>query len=130
MNKCIKILPFTKELFDQEDLAKKAARILKGILKARSGQLTHISHKMKGNPDGNYKLVQRFLKQVDLKQILLRLFQDQAEFVIGDPTEMPRSQAKRTEYVGTLSDGRTRGYWLLTLATPFRGRAIPCSFVT
>ena len=107
MNKCIKILPFTKELFDQEDQAKKAARILHGILKARSGRLTHISHKMKGNPAGNYKLIQRFLKQVDLKQTLLRLFQDQAEFVIGDPTEMERSQAKRTEYVGTLSDGST-----------------------
>lgn len=130
MNKCIKILPFTKELFDQEAQAKKAARILHGVLKARSGRMTHIAHQMKGNPAGNYKLIQRFLKQVDLKPILLRLFQEQAEFVIGDPTEMERSQARKTAYVGTLRDGSTRGYWLLTLATPFRGRAIPCSFVT
>ncbi len=130
MNKCIKILPFTKELFDQEEQARKAARILHGVLKARSGRMTHIAHKMKGKPAGNYKQIQRFLKQVDLKQILLRMFQEEAEFVIGDPTEMERSQARKTEYVGTLSDGSTRGYWLLTLATPFRGRAIPCSFVT
>jgi hypothetical protein len=60
----------------------------------------------------------------------LRLFQEQAEFVIGDPTEMARSPAKKTEYVGKLSDGSTLGYWLLLLATPLRGRAIPCSFVT
>jgi hypothetical protein len=130
MNKCIRILPFTKELFDQEDQAKKAARIMEGILKAHSGRLTTISHKMKGNPAGNYKLIQRFIKQVDLKGVLLRLFQEQAEFVIGDPTEMERSQAKKTAYVGKLSDGNTLGYWLLLLATPFRGRAIPCSFVT
>jgi len=49
--------------------------------------------------------------------------------VIGDPTEMPRPQAKRTEYVGTLKDAETRGYWLLLMATPYCGRAIPCGFV-
>jgi len=49
--------------------------------------------------------------------------------VIGDPTEMPRPQAKKTEYVGTLSDGETNGYWLMVLATPYHGRAIPCGFV-
>ena len=42
---------------------------------------------------------------------------------------MPRPQAKKTEYVGTLSDGETKGYWLMILATPYRGRAIPCGFV-
>ena len=130
MNKCIRILPFTQELFDQEGQAKKAAPILHGILEAHSGRLTTISPKMKGNPAGNYKLIQRFIKHLDLKDVLLRLFQEQAEFVIGDPTEMARSQAKKTEYVGKLSDGSTLGYWLLLLATPLRGRAIPCSFVT
>jgi len=60
----------------------------------------------------------------------LRMFREDASFVIGDPTEMPRPQAKKTEYVGTLSDGETSGYWLLLLATPYHGRAIPCSFVS
>ena len=27
-------------------------------------------------------------------------------------------------------DGKTKGFWLLTLATPFRGRALPFHFVT
>jgi hypothetical protein len=31
--------------------------------------------------------------------------------------------------VGTLSDGKTAGYWLMVLSTPFRGRSLPCSFV-
>lgn len=43
---------------------------------------------------------------------------------------MPRPQAKKTEYVGTLSDEETSGYWLLLLATLFHGRAIPCHFVS
>jgi hypothetical protein len=47
-----------------------------------------------------------------------------------DPTEIERPGAKKTEYVGLLRDGKTRGFWLLTLATPMRGRAIPCHFVT
>jgi hypothetical protein len=32
--------------------------------------------------------------------------------------------------VGTLSDGETRGYWLMLLATPYQGRASPCGFVS
>jgi hypothetical protein len=67
---------------------------------------------------------------VDLKSTLLRLYQEEAEFVIGDPTEMPRHKAPKTDYVGKLKDGETPGYWLLVLSTPFRGRALPFSFVT
>jgi hypothetical protein len=61
---------------------------------------------------------------------LLRLFQEEAEFVLGDPTEMPRYKAPKTSYVGTLSDDKTPGYWLMVLSTPFRGRAIPFHFIT
>ena len=32
--------------------------------------------------------------------------------------------------VGILSDGETKGYWLMLLAMPFHGRAIPCGFVS
>ena len=32
--------------------------------------------------------------------------------------------------MGTLADGKTKGFWLLTLATPFRGRALPFHFIT
>jgi hypothetical protein len=58
----------------------------------------------------------------------LRLFREEADFAIGDPTEMPRPQAKKTGYIGTLSNGETKGYWLVLLATPYHGRAIPCGF--
>ena len=43
---------------------------------------------------------------------------------------MPRPGARKTANGGTLKDGKTLGYWLLVLSTPFRGRAIPFHFVT
>ena len=113
-----------------EETAGKAKEIIEGILKARSPRLSDIAREMSGREEVNYKRIQRFLASNLPQQALLRLFQEEAPFVIGDPTEMPRPQAKKSKYVGTLSDGKTNGYWLLTLATPFHGRAIPCHFVS
>jgi hypothetical protein len=56
--------------------------------------------------------------------------QESASFVIGDPTEMPCPEAKKTDYVGALSDSQVSGYWLLFLSTAFHGRSIPCGFVS
>jgi len=42
----------------------------------------------------------------------------------------PDNSAVRTGYVGTLMDGETKGFWMLTLATPPRGRVIPFHFLT
>jgi hypothetical protein len=129
MDKFTQLLPFVQDLFDEPAIARKATRIIDGILKGRSPRLSDISRAMDGNETTNYKCLQRFLDTQDLSEVLLRLFREEAPFLIGDPTEMPRPQAKKTEYVGTLSDGETQGYWLLLLATPYHGRAIPCGFV-
>ena len=129
MDKCINFSEFMRYVFDDEKLAEQGAAIVKGLLEAQSPRLTNISEKMDGNSSRNYKLIQRFLKKVDLKRLLLRLYQEDAEFVIGDPTEMERYKAPKTSYVGTLSDGKTPGYWLMVLSTPFRGRSLPCLFV-
>lgn len=130
MDKCIKFDEFMRYLFDDEKLVKKADQILQAMLDAQSPRMTNIAEKMEGNSAGNYKAIQRFLGEIDLKQVLVRLYQEEAEFVIGDPTEMARHKAPKTAYVGTLSDGKTPGYWLMVLSTPFRGRAIPFSFIT
>ena len=130
MDKCTQLLPFVQDLFDDRGSAQKATRIVDGILQARSPRLSEIARAMKGNEAANYKSIQRFLVGNDPREVLMRLFREQAPFVIGDPTEMPRPRAKRTEYVGTLSDAETSGYWLLLLATPYHGRAIPCGFVS
>jgi hypothetical protein len=129
MDKCINFQGFLRYLLDDEGMAEKGARVVKGLLEAQSPRLTNISEQMSGKSSSRYKEIQRFLKAVDLKQALKRLYQEDAEFVIGDPTEMERHKAPKTSYVGTLSDGKTAGYWLLVLSTPFRGRSLPCSFV-
>ncbi len=129
MDKCINFHRFLHYLLDDQNLVEKAARITKGLLEAQSPRLTDISEKMAGKSASRYKEIQRFLKKADLKQALMRLYQEDAEFVIGDPTEMKRHKAPKTSYVGTLKDGKTAGYWLLVLSTPFRGRSLPFSFV-
>ncbi|OGO20728.1 MAG: hypothetical protein A2Z14_01185 [Chloroflexi bacterium RBG_16_48_8] len=120
---------FCQYLFDNDKQAGTAALILQAILEGRSPRLSDLSYKMTSNPDANYKRIQRFLATADPKTALQRLFWEEAKFVIGDPTEIERRGARHTKYVGVLKDGKTRGFWLLLLAVPFRGRAIPFSFV-
>lgn len=130
MTKCIKLQRFMQTLFENESLANKAAEIGQAVLAARSIRLTDIATQMPGSSDASYKRIQRFIQQADPREALWRLFQEQAEFVIGDPTEIERPQAWKTAYVGTLKDGKTKGFWALMLATPYRGRAIPCGLIT
>jgi len=130
MYKFMRILEFAKPLFGSEQSAKKASQIMESILVSQSPRISDIADKMDGNYESNYKKVQRFLKKEDLLPVLGQLFNEEAAFVLGDPTEIERPGAKKTEYVGTLSDGKTKGFWMLTLATPLRGRAIPCHFIT
>jgi hypothetical protein len=130
MSKCIKIRRFMQLLFDDEATAHQAAEIGEAILAARSLRMTDIAAKMTGSSAASYKRIQRFLQRTDPRQALWRLFQEPAEFVIADPTEIERPQAWKTAYVGTLKDGKTKGFWALVLATAYRGRAIPCGLIT
>jgi hypothetical protein len=129
MDKCINFQAFLRHLIDEDKLVNQGAEIMKGLLEAQSPRMSNISEKMIGQCDRNYKTIQRFMQKVELKPLLLRFYQEEAEFVIGDPTEMERYKAPKTSYVGTLSDGKTAGYWLMVLSTPFRGRSLPFSFV-
>ena len=130
MNKFINYSEIMHYLIDDEKSAEKGGEIVKAILEAKSPRLSNIAEQMEGRSESNYKAIHRFIGQIDVKEALMRLYQEEADFVIGDPTEMPRHKAPKTEYVGTLSDGQTPGYWLLVLSTPFRGRAIPFHFIT
>ena len=129
MNKYIDVQPFVQELFDEKETVRQGAEIIQAILTAHSPRLSDLAREMKGTVEANYKRIQRFLKCVDPRAVLGRLYQENAPFVIGDPTEMPRPQAYKTGYVGKLSDGETYGYWLFLLATPYRGRALPCGVI-
>lgn len=129
MYKFIRIQRFAKQLFDDDKKAKQASEIMEAILEAQSPRISDIADKMKGGEAGNYKKVQRFLKATDTHRALQRLMNAEADFLIGDPTEIERIAAKNTDYVGYLGDGETRGFWILPLSTPLRGRAIPCNLV-
>lgn len=130
MVKFINSSEFMHYLFDDAKQAVKAGQIVQALLEGQSPRISNIVEKMQGKSETCYKAIRRFLAPLDVKQHLLRLYQEEAEFVIGDPTEMPRHKAPHTSYVGILSDGTTPGYWLMVLSTPFRGRAIPFHFIT
>jgi hypothetical protein len=130
MDKFIRIFEFAQQLFPDEDTARQASEIIAGIMKARSPRLSEIAAKMAGNEAASYKRIQRFLQENDPREALKTLFNEEADYVIGDPTEIERPHADQTEYVGTLMDGQTKGFWMLTLATPLRCRAIPFHFLT
>ncbi len=130
MDKFIRILEFAKQLFSDEKAARQASRIMQGIMTARSPRLSEIAANMPGQAAASYKRIQRFLQDQDSHEALKMLFNDEAKFVIGDPTEIERPHADKTEYVGTLTDGETKGFWMLTLVTPLRGRAVPFHFLT
>jgi Transposase DDE domain len=125
MDKYIRISEFAKQLFADPTSAQQASEIIQGILESSSPRLSDIAAKMAGQPAASYKRIQRFLQDNHPQEVLKLLFNEEADFVIGDPTEIERPHANRTEYVGTLMDGETKGFWMLTLATPLRGRAIP-----
>ncbi|MGC8873274.1 MAG: transposase, partial [Chloroflexia bacterium] len=128
MGKSISMRAFMQALFDDETEAEQAAEIGEAILAARSLGLTEIAAKMRGSLAAAYKRIQRFLRRVDPREVLWRLFREEARFVLADVTEIERPQARKSGYVGTLEDGKTKGFWLLVLATPYRGRAIPFGF--
>lgn len=121
------IKQFTDQCFDRDN--DKAARIVKGILDAKSPRISDISNAMDGNPDANYKTIQRFLDKNDPGENLHRLYNEDSSFIIGDPTDIERLQAKKTKYAGKLKDKKP-GFQILVLSSPYKGRAIPFNFIT
>src|SRR4030065_2459319 len=128
MDKFINISTFIRYLLDDAKIAEQGSKIVRALWDAQSPRMSNIAEKMRGKSASCYKMIQRFLAKVDLKQVLLRFYQEEADYVIGDPTEMERFRAPKTHYVGTLSDGMTAGYWLLILSTPYRGGSVPFTF--
>ncbi len=121
---------FTAVLFDRKDQAEKAARIINGIQEAQSPRISDIACAMEGDMRANYKMIERFLSVADTKEALNRLYYEPTPFVIGDPTEIERLQAKKTAYVGKLKDGKKRGFNLFPLGFPYHSRVIPFHSIT
>jgi hypothetical protein len=54
---------------------------------------------MDGQSVSNYKAIHRFIGQTDVKEALMWLYQKEADFVIGDPTEVRRYKACQSSRV-------------------------------
>ena len=106
MRESIPFFKFMQLIFDDPNHAKYAAQIAQAILKARSIRMTHIAAFMPSKMEAAYKRITRFLKRCDPREALWKLFDQKAKFVIADPTPIPRPHAKKTDYVGTLNDGK------------------------
>jgi hypothetical protein len=124
------LVQYTRLLFERPAQAEQTAEVIGALWQAKSARLSDLARALPGAYEAAYKRLQRFLSGVDPAVALGRLFDAEAEFVIGDVTEVARPQAKKTAYVGRLKDGRTRGFDVLALCTPKRGRALPFAFVT
>ena len=74
--------------------ADKAANLLNGIIDNRSPPMSDISQAMRGNPEADYKAIQRFLDSNDTEEALNRLYWEEAPFILADPTDIERRQAK------------------------------------
>lgn len=121
---------YLNEIVESDEWARRGAPLIKAILSADKLRISELSHHMDGrHPDAARKHINRLLRDYDPYESLRRLYWEEAPFQIVDPSEIERNQAYNTEYVGQLADNR-RGFWLMTAATPFRGRALPFDFRT
>jgi hypothetical protein len=104
---------------------------VKGILEADSPRVSDIRRAMGvHSSEANCRGVYRFLQKTDPREALRLMYREDAEYVMGEVTEMRRPQALRTEYVGYLKDGKTRGYDLWVVSVPYGGRGIPFHMVS
>ncbi len=93
--------PFMAEVFERDKHARKAVKIAQSILEAGSLRISELSPVMLGtSPEANSQAIPRSLNEVDPREPLFRLFDEDAPFSIGDVTEVERPYAKGTEYVG------------------------------
>lgn len=69
MYKFTRIIRFAKSLLDEEKSARKASKIMEGILEAQSPHISDIADKMRSKEAGNYLMIHRFLKQEDVSDV-------------------------------------------------------------
>ena len=70
---------FTREVFDDNWEAGKAALIIKAILEVNSPRISDIACAMEGDMRTNSKMIHRFLQVTDAKKSLNRLEKKQPE---------------------------------------------------
>lgn len=128
----IKLFLKKLEIFSDK-ICKEISKVLQAILNSRKLRISQLAYQMGDKFETNYKKIQRLLNVLDLKDLELAITKlypkNESEFILIDPTEIERPDARNTEYVGFLKD-KVRGYLNLICAFPYKGRAIPFYFQT
>ena len=119
-----KLVRFVEELVDNHEA--EMARLLWAILETRSPRKSDWAQVYgEGQENSNYKAIDRIWPYLEPEVALRRLYDPEGQYVLVDGTEIERKEAKRTSYVGRLSDGKTLGFWAIVFAQPYRGRVVP-----
>jgi hypothetical protein len=77
--------------------------IVKAILEADSPRISDVARAMGGRTEAGMRSIHRFLRWgEDSREAMKLLYHEEAEYLIADPTEISRAQARKTEYVSLL----------------------------
>ncbi|MEN2981337.1 MAG: hypothetical protein ABDH20_01625, partial [Thermus sp.] len=120
------LVPFVEMVVDRPKDMEKGARLCYASRASGSARKSDWArhYRREATEEANYKAIERLLEGLDPKRFLHRLIDTHHPIRLADLPEVRRPQAKRTPYVGRLRDGG-RGFWVFTLAQPYKGRAIP-----
>ena len=119
-----KLERFVEELVDNHEA--EIARLLWAILETRSPRKSDWAQVYgEGQETSNYRAIERIWPYLEPEIALRRLYEPEGRYVLVDGTEIERKEAKKTPYVGRLSDGKTLGFWAIVFAQPYRGRVVP-----
>jgi hypothetical protein len=100
--------------------------IIYGFQRCKKLRISNISAALPGNYESNSKSISRALDRLGIEQLresLLSFVVQGTKHALLDLTEMARNDAVQTDYVGYLKDGKTRGYNILSISIPFKGRS-------
>ena len=112
----------------EEDQIDFLSKLIQAYLECRSLRISSLANTLPGNYKSRYKEIQRFLESMpeeSLSRGLLSFTGDYSDAVVLDYVEIPREWACKTDYVGYLKDGKTRGVGFLGISIPYKGRALP-----
>jgi len=123
-------LEYIKEIVKKLNIFQKPSleaisTIIFAMTKAKKLRVTCLAGVLPGVSASNQKYITRHLNKLDefdLQDALLAFSNPEEELLMMDLSEMVRLCAEKTDYVGILQDGESRGYSIFSLGEVFKGR--------
>jgi hypothetical protein len=101
------------------------SKIIFAMAKVKKLRITCLAEALPGLPTSNQKYITRNLNKLDetdLQDALVSFSNAKEKHLLMDFTDMERLNAEKTDYVGILKDGESRGYSIFSLGEGFKGR--------